>query len=67
MIQEKRLKNAVNSGAAVSRNNAIEVANGRWIAFLDSDDLWNANKLSKQLAFMYEKKYVFFFTHYYFP
>lgn len=53
------LQNQVNSGAAISRNNAIEVANGRWIAFLDSDDLWVPEKLEKQLAFMVERNSVF--------
>ena len=60
------IENKENSGAAVSRNNAIEVADGRWIAFLDSDDLWNQNKLTTQLEFMNEKKCAFSFTHYYF-
>ena len=60
------IKNTVNSGAAISRNNAIEAANGRWIAFLDSDDLWEQNKLTTQLEFMIEKKCSFSFTHYYF-
>jgi len=41
-----------NSGAAVSRNLAIEKASGRYIAFLDSDDTWKEIKLERQLAFM---------------
>lgn len=41
-----------NSGAAVARNAAIEAATGRFIAFLDSDDLWVPEKLIKQVNFM---------------
>lgn len=41
-----------NSGAGVARNKAIENANGRYIAFCDSDDLWLPGKLEKQLDFM---------------
>ena len=44
--------NARNSGAAVSRNVALREAKGRWIAFLDSDDLWEPTKLEKQIKFM---------------
>ena len=39
------LKNEKNSGAAVSRNYALREAKGKWIAFLDSDDLWLHEKL----------------------
>jgi len=58
------LKNDKNSGAAVSRNRALREANGRWIAFLDSDDLWMSDKLSKQISFMEEYDYHFSYTNY---
>ncbi|GGB60589.1 glycosyltransferase family 2 protein [Shewanella inventionis] len=46
--------NVANSGAAVSRNNSIKAAQGEFLAFIDSDDLWFQDKLEKQLAFMGE-------------
>lgn len=55
-------KNEKNSGAAVSRNKALLEANGRWMAFLDSDDLWVPEKLEKQLKFMVENGYHFSYT-----
>ena len=58
------LKNEKNSGAAVSRNYALREAKGKWIAFLDSDDLWSPEKLEKQLSFMIENDYKFTYTDY---
>lgn len=58
------LKNQCNSGAAVTRNRALREAKGRWIAFLDSDDLWEPEKLEKQIAFMEEHGYAFSYTNY---
>ena len=57
-------KNETNSGAAVSRNRALREVKGRWIAFLDSDDLWHPEKLQKQISFMQEKNYAFSYTNY---
>jgi len=57
-------KNEKNSGAAVSRNRALREAKGRWIAFLDSDDLWYPEKLEKQVRFMEENEYSFSYTNY---
>ncbi len=57
-------KNDANSGAAVSRNKAIASAKGRYIAFLDSDDLWSKEKLEKQVSFMLEHDYGFTYTEY---
>lgn len=53
-----------NSGPAVARNIAIEKANGRYIAFLDADDLWKAEKLEKQLSFMKEKNCALSYSSY---
>ena len=58
------LKNEKNSGAAVSRNYALREARGKWIAFLDSDDLWEPEKLCKQIAFMENNGYHFSYANY---
>lgn len=55
---------AQNRGTAVARDMAMEKARGRYIAFLDSDDLWTMNKLEEQLDFMKEKDAAFSFTSY---
>lgn len=57
-------ENPKNMGAAISRNKGIEMAKGRFIAFLDSDDLWEPNKLELQVKFMLENKHAFSFTGY---
>lgn len=58
------LSNEKNSGAAESRNKALRHAKGKWIAFLDSDDLWYPDKLEKQLEFMVKNNIHFSFTNY---
>ncbi len=58
------IKNEKNSGAALSRNKALREAKGRWIAFLDSDDLWMPDKLEKQIQFMENNHYHFSYTGY---
>lgn len=60
----KYIKNDQNSGAAVSRNKGLKVAKGKWVAFLDSDDLWMAEKLEKQILFMERNNYHFSYTCY---
>lgn len=57
-------KNESNLGAAISRNRALRLAKGRWIAFLDSDDLWLPDKLEKQVSFMIQNQYAFSYTNY---
>lgn len=53
-----------NLGPAGARNKAIEAATGTYMAFLDSDDIWHAEKLERQTAFMEENGYDFSFTSY---
>ena len=53
-----------NEGAAKARNTGIEAAQGRYIAFLDADDIWAADKLSKQIEFLGQKQAAFVFASY---
>lgn len=48
----KYFKMDKNSGAALSRNLGVREAKGTYLAFLDSDDVWRPDKLSKQIGFM---------------
>ena len=53
-----------NSGAAVARTEAMKLATGAYMAFLDSDDLWTPDKLERQIRWMEEKDYAFSCTAY---
>lgn len=60
----KYIKLEKNSGAAVTRNIGLSEAQGRYVAFLDSDDIWKPEKLEKQLAFLDDREVAFCFTSY---
>ena len=53
-----------NSGAGIARNLGIQKANGRFIAFLDSDDLWKREKLKTQVDYLISKNVPFTFSYY---
>ncbi len=58
------VENHVDGSAAKARNAGIELAGGRYLCFLDADDKWIPEKLTKQIAFMKEKDAAFSFTSY---
>src|SRR5437879_2874552 len=58
------LENNRSNGPAGSRNTGIERATGRFIAFLDSDDAWHPEKLSRQIDFMLSGKVIFTYSSY---
>ena len=53
-----------NMGAGYCRNLAIKNTNSKYIAFIDSDDIWEKNKLLNQLNFMEKNNFMFTFTSY---
>lgn len=70
-VADKYLSNKIkwidmekNSGAALTRNKGIEKSTGEFLCFLDADDLWDEDKLKKQIEFMRNNKCEFSFTGY---
>lgn len=66
-LKDNRIKyfcNERNSGAAITRNNALKLVSGHWVAFLDSDDLWLPEKLERQIGFMEANGYAFTYHQY---
>ncbi len=67
LLTDKRIRmirQTSNQGPAIARNTALDAARGRYIAFLDSDDLWLSRKLEIQLSFMREDNIAFSCTQY---
>lgn len=64
---DRRIKisqTVVKRGTSANRNGALREAHGRWIAFLDTGDVWAPDKLEKQIAFMEANGYAFTYTEY---
>jgi teichuronic acid biosynthesis glycosyltransferase TuaG len=64
---EKRIKfysNSENIGAGLSRNKGIDLANGKYVAFIDADDVWKTEKLESQIRFMTKNNLDFTHTSY---
>lgn len=60
----KVYRNDKNLGASETRNNSLKRSMGRFVAFLDSDDLWMKEKLAAQINYMIDNNYAFCFTAY---
>ena len=61
----KLFRQEKNGGASLARNRAIMESSGKYIAFLDGDDMWLPEKLEKQIKFMRENEYYFSYSPYY--
>ena len=61
----KLFRQEKNGGASMARNRAILESSGKYIAFLDGDDMWLPEKLEKQIGFMMDNDYYFSYSPYY--
>ena len=64
---DKRVKiiiNKKNQGVSISRNKGIKASKGKFISFLDADDIWNKNKLAYQLNYMHKNQLIITHTNY---
>ena len=59
-----RVLRLTTKGVALARNEGLKASKGRYIAFLDADDLWKPEKLEKEIRFMQETNAAFAFTGY---
>ena len=62
-IRIRLVQNQFEKGASGARNSCLVEAKGRYIAFLDSDDIWLQNKLESQLSFMHKNGYAFTYSY----
>ena len=60
----KYYKQEKNMGPACARNRGIDISEGRFVCFIDADDIWEKDKLKKQIDFMIEKKCAFSYHSY---
>ena len=64
MKKIKFYSNPKRIGAGPSRNKGIDIANGKYIAFIDADDVWKTEKLENQICFMDKNNLDFTHTSY---
>ena len=61
---KKIIINKKNVGVGISRNNGIQESKGKFLSFLDADDIWDKNKLKKQIKFMKKNNLNFSYSNY---